>query len=660
MVYWLAIRGRIYLEDYTKFRLKHETELIQLLDSKDDLLVISCNKCFKEYTTDEEPEPHEFMDLAERHGKPVVDSLKVDFLCNETLTARKLETAVAPGVKNIFVISCGLGVQTIAALTELPVYSACDSSGPSGQHGMALTKYLCSACGQCYLNLTGAICPVAGCSKSLVNGQCGGSAGGKCEVDGEKDCAWAKIYERLDSQDRAEILRSQPVQLRDYSKLNFRLINEYVRSARDKRFESYYGGLHPSTRKVSTEQLPIKRFPSPQSVVLPLDQHDGSTAKPIVSVGDQVKLGQMIGDAPGPVHASVSGTVAAVEPRRHPHTGRDVMSVVIEADGTDALHESVKPTEDWSSLTADEIVSIIHDKGIAGMGGAGFPTSVKLRPPKPIDTVLLNGCECEPLLTTDHRVMLEYADDIILGLNILLRATGAQKGIIAIEDNKPDAIRLLESKTADSANISITEVKTKYTQGSEKMLIKRALNRHVPSGALPFEVGVVVINVSTAKAVSDAIQKGMPLIERVVTVSGERIKRPGNYSIRLGTSVNDIIEHCGGLVGEDVTIKLGGPMMGFETTNLNVPIIKGTNGIIAIETPTSSPTQCIRCGRCVDVCPMELFPLNFPQYAGKSKWERMRDDAVMDCIECGCCDYICSSKISIIEAIKQGKEALRC
>ena len=650
------------LEDYTKFKLKRTEELIPLLEDKDRLFVISCNKCFKEFEIGLEPEYDEFKKIADEQGKTIVGSARADFLCNKTSTAKLLESVLPEGAENVFVISCGLGIQTVADLLDKPVFAASDSIAYRGRHGMALTKTRCDACNQCYLNITGGICPVVDCAKSLLNGQCGGAKNGKCEVDKSKDCAWEKIYQRLKMQGRLEELIGQPVQVRDYSKVNYKLISQYVKAIREQRFEGYYGGIHPTERKELSEHLPLVRFPEPRTVVIPMCMHAGAPAEPIVKVGEQVKLGQKIGEAKGfvssPVHSSVSGTVKAIEPRLHPN-GSMVMSVVIESDGRNTLHESVKPAGDLESLTPEEIISIVREAGIVGMGGAGFPTSVKLKPPKPVDTVLLNGCECEPLLTADHRVMLEFADDVIFGLKAMLKATGAGKGIIAVEDNKPDAVELLREKTAGIDNIEVVAVKTKYPQGAEKMLIKRVLGRSVPSGGLPADVGAVVSNVSTAKAVSDAIQKGMPLVERVVTVTGERIKNPGNYIVKVGTLVKELIDYCGGITGEDTTVKMGGPQMGFELNDLNVPVLKATNGVIAVETVEFEPNNCIKCGRCVDVCPMELKPLYFTKYAGTQNWQGFKEQKVMDCIECGCCQTICSSKIPIVMMIKIGKQAIR-
>ena len=650
------------MENYTKYKLKSNEELASLLADKDNLFIIACNKCFKEFETVDEPECGEFEKFAAENGKTVTGSTRVDFLCNKTQTEKKLQDMIPEGTENIFVISCGLGIQTIADLAGKPVYAASNSLNYTGHHGMALTKKACDACAQCYLNITGGICPIVDCSKSLVNGQCGGAKDGKCEVDSSKDCAWEKIYRRLEKQGRLEEFLNQPVQVRDYSKVDFKFVNEYVKSIRADRLEGYYGGVHPTERKEFTEHLALKRFPDPDVVVIPLSMHAGAPANPVVQVGDTVKVGQKIGEAAGfissPVHSSVSGTVTAIENHGHATRG-ECLSVVIKSDGKNTLDESVKPNKDLDSLTPDEIVEIIKEAGIVGMGGAGFPTSVKLKPAKPVDTILLNGCECEPLLTADHRVLLEYADDVIFGLKAMLKAVGAEKGVIVIEDNKPDAIELMKEKTADISNMEVVVAKTKYPQGAEKMLIKRVTGRKVPSGGLPADVGCVVGNISTTKAIADAIQKGMPLIERVVTVTGERLKNPGNFIVKIGTNTKDLIDYCGGIIGDDVTVKAGGPMMGFVLSDLNVPIMKGSNGIIAVDTDHTVEQPCIKCGRCMDVCPMELSPLYFAKFADEENWQGMKEKNVMDCIECRCCEYICSSKIPLVSKIKAGKNAVR-
>jgi len=651
------------LEDYTKFKLKKKEELDVVLADKDDLFVVACNKCFKELDSFDEPECGLFEAIAKEQGKNIVGCAKIDFLCNEPLTSKIFQGLLPQETKNVFVISCGVGIQTIAALTELPVYAGCDTIAVDGQHGMALTTTLCEACGQCYLNMTGGICPVVDCSKSLLNGQCGGAKNGKCEVDKEMDCGWQLIYERLEKQGRLQELLNKPVELRDYSKINYKFISEYVNSNREERYEGYYGGIHPVEYKELSDSISVVRFPDPLNVVIPMSQHAGAPAEPIVEVGQHVKMGQKIAEAKGlissAIHSSVSGTVVAIEPRLHTVSGLEALAIVIQSDGKNTLHESVKPAGELDNLSPDEIIEIVREKGIVGMGGAGFPTAVKLKAPKPIELVLLNGCECEPILTADHQVLLDYADDVIYGLKAMMKASGAPKGVIAIEDNKQDAIELLQGKTADLPNIEIVVAKTKYPQGAEKMLIKKVMGKQVPSGGLPMDVGAIVCNVSTAKAISDAIQTGMPLIERVVTVSGERMNKPGNYLVKIGTSVKDIISHCGDVKGDDVTVKIGGPMMGFKVENLNVPMLKCSNGIIAIETIVKEAVECIKCGRCADVCPMELRPLYYTKYALTEDWEGMKTQNLMDCIECGCCEYICSSKIPIVERIKIGKTAIR-
>ena len=648
------------MENYTKYALKSWDELNALLEGKDNLFVISCNKCYKAFETEVEPELDTFLKLAQAHDKTVTGTASIDFLCNKIQTAKALDDKIPAGTEHIVVISCGLGIQTIAAVEDLPVWAACDSLNYRGHHGMALTKKSCDACAQCYLSMTGGICPIVDCAKSLINGQCGGAKNGKCEVDPNKDCAWQKIQERLEAQGRIDELKAQSVQVRDYSKVNFKVINEFVKAIRAERFEGYYGGVHPTERAGVTEHLELIRFPAPATAVFPLSMHAGAPANPVVQVGDEVKVGQVIAEAAGfisaPVHSSVSGKVVAIEERPHASRGK-CLAVVIENDGKDTVHESVKPSKPLEELEPQEIVEIVKNAGIVGMGGAGFPTYVKLMPGKPIEEVLLNGCECEPLLTADHRVLLEYTDEIIHGLKAIMKAVNAPAGTIVIEDNKPDAIAHFEEKLAGEPNLRVVTARTKYPQGAEKMLIKRVMGRMVPSGKLPADVGAVVCNISTAKAISDAITTGMPLLERAVTVTGDYIASPKNFWARVGTNAGDLVAACGGITDSDATVKAGGPMMGFIQTTLDTPIMKGSNGIIAIKTDHAEPVECIKCGRCVDVCPMELKPLHFAK--------KVMDPAalkalnIMDCMECRCCEYICSSKIPLVTLIRAGKTAVR-
>ena len=426
------------------------------------------------------------------------------------------------------------------------------------------------------------------------------------------------------------------------------------------------GGVHPEENKITAE-MPTQVAALPKQAIFPLGQHIGAPAKPVVAKGDKVKVGTLIAEAGGfvsaPIYSSVSGTVLKVDTSIDA-TGYRKPCIIINVEGDEweegiDRSDQLESIENHPELTPEEIVNRIKVAGVTGMGGAGFPTCVKLKPAKPVDTILLNGCECEPLLTADHRVLLEYADDIIFGLKAVLKTTGAEKGIIVIEDNKPDAIELMQKKVADIGNMEVFVARTKYPQGAEKTLIKRVMGRIVPSGGLPADVGVVVDNISTVKAISDAIQTGMPLVERVATVTGEKIKNPGNFVIKIGTSVRELIDYCGGFTDDDVLVKMGGPMMGFPLNTLDVPMMKGSNGIIAVEPDETKEQPCIKCGRCVDVCPMELSPLYFVKYAKDENWQGMKDMNVMDCVECRCCQYICSSKIPIINSIKAGKNAVR-
>ncbi len=648
------------MENYTKYRLKPATELANVLGDLEDIFVIACNKCFKEFDDAQDNDLQQVLELIDMVDKNITGTMQIDFLCNKTQTAKALANAIPEGTQNIVVISCGLGVQTVADLVQLPVYAAADSIHYDGHHGMALTKVNCGACAQCYLNVTGGICPIVDCSKSLVNGQCGGAKNGKCEVDPNKDCAWEKIQQRLAAQGRLEEFKNQSVQVRDYSKVNFKVIQEYVKNIRAQRQEGWYGGVHPVEGKEPTEHKALIRFPAPKTAVLPLSMHLGAPATACVEVGDHVDVGQKIGEQAGfisaPIHSSISGTVIAIEDRPHATRG-SCLSVVVENDFQNTIHESVKPNKPLEELTPAEIIDIVKNAGIVGMGGAGFPTYVKLNPGKPIDAVLVNACECEPMLTADHRLLLEFADDIILGLQAEMKAVAAPKGIIVIEENKPDAIALLREKTAGIEGIEVLEVATQYPQGGEKMLIKRVLGRSVPSGKLPADVGACVSNVSTVKAIADAIQTGMPLIERITTVTGKYIPDPQNFIVKLGTSAAELVAACGGVSAPDALIKAGGPMMGFPQTTLDTPIMKGSNGIIAIDNDVAEAQECIKCGRCVDVCPMELKPLHFAKKV--SDPAALKELNIMDCMECRCCEYICSAKIPLVTMIKMGKNNVR-
>ena len=644
--------------DYTKYVLKGNEELEALLEGKDNLFIVACNKCFKEYDTTDEPECSALAELAKAKGKNVTGTANVDFLCNLVQTEKKLKELLPEGTENVLVVSCGLGVQTVADLLPVPVFTATNSLNYIGHHGMALTQKTCGACAQCYLNVTGGICPIVDCSKGLINGQCGGAKNGKCEIDPAKDCAWEKIYQRLEKQGRNCEFVDLGVQLRDYNKVSVEEIKNYVAEVRSARFEGFYGGVHPVENKEYTESIALQKFPEPDTVIIPLSMHTGAPANPIVQAGDTVRVGTKIGEQAGyigaPVHSSVSGTVVAVEPHNHPNKG-SVMSVVIKNDGRNTLDESVQPNKPLEELTPDEIIEIVKEKGVVGMGGATFPTYVKLKPGKPIDAVLINGSECEPYLTADHRMMLEFADDIVYGLRAMMKAVDAPEGVILIEDNKPDAIALMTEKVAPYDNIRVCPARTQYPEGAEKMLIKKVMGRQVPSGKLPADVGCVVSNTSTAKAVADALKTGMPLVERVVTVTGEYIRNPGNFMVKIGTNVQDLIDHCGGITGDDVVVKMCGPMMGALLADTNVPIHKGSNGVIAIAADHTVEQPCIKCGRCMDVCPMELAPLSIVKYAELGDAETVLKLNVMDCFSCKCCEYICSSKIPLVAKIASAK-----
>lgn len=422
---------------------------------------------------------------------------------------------------------------------------------------------------------------------------------------------------------------------------------------------TFSGGIHPPQSKNLTDEKPVETLPLPEKVIIPLRQHTGAVTTPAVSVGDSVKTGGKIGESDAfisaPVHASISGKVTAISMHPHPVTGRET-AVVIEREGDEWVE--FRGHSSYETLTPEQIREIIRSAGIVGLGGACFPTVVKISPPKEIDTFILNGAECEPYLTSDYRLMVENAEEIVTGMKILMRAIGVNRGYIAIEDNKREAIRKMGEASISEPAIEVVALRTKYPQGSEKQLIKAILNREVPSGGLPLDVGVVVNNVATAKAVRDAVLSGKPLIERVVTVTGPNIVEPKNIIARIGTPFSDLIDFCGGTVETIAKLVAGGPLMGIAQYSLQTPVIKGTSGIIVFsskDVPDLRPAECIRCGFCVDVCPMGLLPSELATYVEKERWEECKNSVLADCMECGSCAYVCPAKRLIVQLIKYGK-----
>lgn len=421
------------------------------------------------------------------------------------------------------------------------------------------------------------------------------------------------------------------------------------------------GGVIPPHKKKKTEHRVIEDAVIPKTVVLPLSQHAGAPAKPIVEVGQEVKVGELIAEPSAfisaPIHASVSGKVIAIEPRMT-FLGKTMDGIVIEAD--EEQGELPKINRNVNELTVAQIQQIVRDAGIVGLGGAAFPTNVKLAPPKDtiIDTVIINGCECEPYLTCDHRQMLENADELVGGTKLLLKAVNAKKAYIGIETNKLDAIELMLEKTKNIDNIDVAAVETRYPQGAEKQLIQAILGREVPTGALPSSVGSLVQNVGTTIAIYMACAFGKPLIERVITVSGESIAEPKNLRVRLGTPIEDLINQCGGLKEDVMKVVVGGPMTGFAIYDFSIPVTKGTSGILALskdEIDVKEQDVCVRCGSCVRGCPMGVEPLFVNARVQLGLIEEAVDLGLLNCCECGICAYVCPSNIPLLQSFRFGK-----
>ena len=429
---------------------------------------------------------------------------------------------------------------------------------------------------------------------------------------------------------------------------------------------SFFGGVHPKENKFYACDVPIQEFPAPDILVVPMSQHIGASCTPLVKKGDLVKVGQKIGDHAGlcaPVHAPVSGKVKAVEMR--PHTGGTTMtSVVIENDHLDTLHEDIKSRtqEEVDALTPEELMGIIREGGIVGMGGATFPTHVKLSSAiGKVDTIIVNAGECEPYIVADDRLCREYPRDLISGLKIIMKILGLNTAHIGIEDNKPEAARALQACLSSKEGITVDVLPAKYPQGAEKQLIYAITGREVPSGGLPAAVGCAVFNAATCKAIHDVVYKGMPLIKRIVTVSGDIVMEPKNLMVPIGTSFNDLLEAVGHSENPYKVLS-GGPMMGFTQYDLSVPTIKGTNAITILGRKNRyvvEQSACIRCGKCIEACPMKLMPVLMYKSLYSGSIEEMKDTNMMDCIECGSCAYTCPASVPLVMAFRSGKQQIR-
>lgn len=426
-------------------------------------------------------------------------------------------------------------------------------------------------------------------------------------------------------------------------------------------------GVHPPERKELTAALPIRRMPFTPEVVLPVRQHAGKPAKIVVKRGDRVERGDLLAVADGfissPVHASASGRVNGIEQWPHPD-GTPSLAIRIAVDPYSAQVPRPRTVPDFKGLTPDEIVRAVQDAGVVGLGGAAFPTHVKLAPPKDakVEIVLINGAECEPYLTTDHRSMVEFPERVHLGIRVMLKALGITRAVIGVEKNKPDAIERLSATLPTDLDVTVLPLTVKYPQGAEKMLIHAVLGKEVPSGKLPISVGAVVQNVGSAAMIGEVFDTGLPLVERIVTVTGRGLQRPANLIVPVGTKLRDLLDYCGGLKPDAAEILFGGPMMGMPVADMNTPILKGTTGVVVLnnaEVRAQRSYPCIHCGYCLDACPVFLDPQHLGALARTGRFEEMQEHHLADCMLCGSCSYVCPSNIPLSQLFASSKAAVR-
>lgn len=426
-------------------------------------------------------------------------------------------------------------------------------------------------------------------------------------------------------------------------------------------------GVHPPDSKELTNVLPTRRLPFPERIALPLRQHAGAPARCLVSPGDRVERGDKIAASDGfvsvPIHASAAGTVAAIDWWPHPD-GSLTETVLIDVEKHSPQIPRPRSVPHWDGLSPDEVRAAVQEAGVVGLGGAAFPTHVKLAPPEdaPIEWLLVNGAECEPYLTTDHRTMVEYPERVHFGIRIMMHCLGVERAVIGVEKNKPDAIEALERTIPDDLDVSVMPLTVKYPQGAEKMLIEVVTGREVPSGKLPMHVGAVVQNVGSIATIAEVFETGLPLIERIVTVTGPGVVKPSNLVVPVGTMLSDVLDFCGGLTDDAVEIVFGGPMMGTSQPDLRTPLIKGTTGVVVLTEAEVKPKRtypCIKCGHCLDACPVFLNPSQLGILAQAGRYEAMEAMHLGDCMLCGCCSYVCPSNIPLSQMFALSRTALR-